>query len=257
MANESILALKRPGFPTYGITESSYTTTIEYVGLQATLSAASPAKSTMWGNYSGLVATANLDPLPGTTYAILTVICERKYDTSGGGTGTKVSNETTYEVDWVDVQRSMYEHPIFAEGGASALTNDDKAQIEAWKTMDRPEYKAEYRYYTIDRETGITEELSANAKLFAKGILLGVEYFVDKAPVATRSDNYVNGPPPAGKAGLKENPPGFPNLPTGYEWIRDSDRALRAGGQSNWSNSTSWLGAKKVLVDAAKIFWNV
>jgi hypothetical protein len=105
--------------------------------------------------------------------------------------------------------------------------------------------------------TALDEELSANAKLLAKGILLGIEYWVDKAPVARRTDTYVNGPPPKGTAGLKEVPAGFPALPDGYEWIRDADRALRAGGQNKWTNETSWIGAKKVLIDAAQIFWTL
>ena len=259
MASESIIALKRPGFPTYSINETSYTTTIEYVGLYATLEAASPAKSTAWGDYSGLVATANIEPTPGTSYGILLVVCERKFDTSGGGTGTKLSNQTTYEIDWNDLHRSLLEHPQFRTDGNGQykLTATDLAQIESWKKMDRADYKAEYFYYTTTPEAGITATLSDNAKMFAKGILLGIEYYVDKVPVARRSDTWVLGPPPSGVAGLKETPVGFPNLPQGYEWIRDADRALRAGGQDKWTNETSWLGSDKVQVDSKNILYTI
>jgi hypothetical protein len=257
MATESIYALRRPGFPKEAFDDSTYTTTIEYIGLDSTLRVASPAKGTVWGEYYGVVTAEDIDPLPGTSYSVLTVVCARKFDTSGGGTGTKQTNETTYEIDWADVQRSMFEHPKFAEGGANVLSVEDKAQIESWKKMDRADYKAQYFYYTTTQEAGITATLSANAQLFAKGILLGVEYFIEKVPVARRSDTYVNGPPPAGTSGRKEIPTGFPNLPNGYEWIRDADRALRAGGQNAWTNDTTWLGAKKVLVDVANIYWTV
>ena len=256
MAAESIYALRRPGFPTEGFDESGYTTTIEYVGATTTLEAAAPAIRTAWGDYPGTVISVEKEDLPGTDYSILKVICERKYDTSANPTGTKLENETSYEIDWVDVQRSMYEHPQFAEGGANALSPEDFAALESWKAMEEVSYKKEYFYYTEGKEAGITAVLPDNAKLFAIGITKGIEYYVDKAPVAKRSDTYVQGPPPSGTAGLKEDPP-VPNLPEGYEWIRNSDRALRAGGQASWTNETDWIGAKKVLVDAAQIYWTL
>ena len=261
MAAESIISLKRPGFPKESFDDAAYTTVIEYVGEDATLRAASPAKSTAWGDYQGLVESSNIDKFPNSTYSILTVVMSRKFDTSAASTGTKIENETSYEIDWADVQRSMYEHPAFSIDGVGLykLTSEDISAIESWKANPSVDYKKIYVYRADgDYTNGVSSsdpELSANAKMFAKGIQLGIEYWIEKVPVAKRSDTYVNGPPPAGSAGLKELPVGFPNLPTGYEFIRDNDSALRAGGQTSWSNTTSWLGAKKVLVDAAQIYW--
>lgn len=255
--SESIYTSRRPGFPHQSFNDTSYTTDIEYVGLESDLLEASPAKGTAWGGYQGLVVSADLESLPGTSYAILTVVCERKFDTSEATEGTKLTNETSYEIDWADVQRTMYEHPQFSTGGANALSVEDYAALESWKAMKEVSYKKEYYYYTEGEEAGITAVLPANAKLFAIGIRKGIEHWVEKVPVAKRSDTYVLGPPPAGTAGQKEDPTGFPNLPDGYEWIRDADRALRSGGQSSWTNETTWLGAKKVWVDVDQIFWTV
>lgn len=261
MAAESILSLKRPGFPKESFDDAAYTTVIEYVGEDATLRAASPAKSTAWGDYQGLVADSNIDPIPNTTYSILTVVMSRKFDTSGATAGTKIENETSYEIDYVDVQRSMYEHPAFAigEGGLYELTSEDIAAIESWKANPSVEYKKIYVYRVDgDYSNGVSSAdpvLSTNALMFVKGMQLGIEYWVYKAPVAIQTDTYVNGPPPAGTAGLKETPAGFPNLPEGYEWIKDTQSSLRAGGQTSWADTQKWLGTDKVLVDAKNIFW--
>jgi len=257
MANESIYALRKPGFPKESVDESAYSVTIEYVGLDSTLRPASPGIGEVWGNHAGLVNAVTIDPEPSSDYSTLIVTCGYKFDTSENEQGTKVENETSYEIDWTDVQRTLYEHPVFSAGGSRELTDDDKAKIESWKTMDNTFYKESFYYYQTTPENGIIEELSTNAKYLAKGILLGIEYWVDKVPIARRTDTWINGPPPAGTAGQKEEPPDFPNLPTGYEWIRDADRALRAGGQNSWSNETSWIGAKKVLIDVDEIYWTI
>lgn len=256
MAIEPIYSQRRPGFPRESFSDASYLTEIQYVGLAADLKSASPAKDSVWGEYLGIVSSESLELLDGTEWGILTVVCEAKFDQSSGGeTGTE--REVAYEIDWTDVQRSMYEHPEFAigEGGTYELTSEDVTAIGKWNENPNVGYKKDYIYYTgADDYTTMT--LSDNAKMFARGIQLGVEYYVYKAPVANRSSSYVNGPPPAGTAGLKEDPVGFPHLPTGYEWLRDADRSLRSGGQTRWQRDTTWIGAKKVLVDAAEIFWD-
>lgn len=262
MAAESILSLKRPGFPKESIDESAYTTVIEYVGLYSVLGPASPAKSTTWGNYPGLVESVSIDQFPGSTYAILTVNMSRKFDTSAAPAGSRIQNETSYEIDWADVQRSMYEHPAFSIDGKGLykLTSQDIAAIESWKANPDVEYKKIYVYRADGNySNGVSSadpELSANAKMFARGIQLGIEYWVYKAPVAIQTDTYVNGPPPAAEAGIKDTPANFPNLPQGYEWIKDSQSGLRAGGQTSWSDTQKWLGTDKVLVDAKEIYWD-
>lgn len=259
MAQESIYNLMRPGFPKPSYGKDSYRTEIEYVGLVADLFAASPPISTVWGDHQGLVSEQHLEPIEGTDWGILSITCERKFDPAEGdsGLGTMVANATTYEIDWADVQRSLFEHPKFRVGGGGTyvLTTEDVTAIKKWIVQPDPGYKKDF-IYDVSEVGDHAGTLSAHAKMLAQGMLLDVEYWVDKAPVARRSDTYVKGPPPAGTAGQKETPPGFPNLPAGYEWIRSTDRALRAGGQSSWQNDTEWIGAKKVLIDVDDVFWD-
>lgn len=259
MATESIYANRRPGFPRESVNDRSYQTIIEYVGLLSTLIAASPDISSTWGEYPGIVSSVTPEEWEGSSYGMLTVVCERVFDASESSTGTK--RETTYEVDWVDIERSLYEHPEFRVGGGGnyELTNEDVAAIKSWEKNPDPDYKKIYVYSHDDYATAPTAEspiLSANAQMFSKGLELGVDVWVDKAPVLRESVSYVGGPPPAASAGQKEDPPeGFPNIPAGYEWIRSTDRGLRSGGQTKWVNDTEWIGAKKVLIDVDQIFW--
>lgn len=259
MADEPIIDKLRPGFPRQSYGKDCYRTELEYVGIESELAIASPPISTAWGNYQGLVSDLRLEPFEGSEWAILTVVCERSYDPAEGneGLGTMVANATTYELDWVDVQRSLFEHPVFrvGGGGAYALTTEDVEEIKKWMVNPNPGNK-ELFFFDIAEVGGDYDVLSANAQMLAQGMKQGVEYWIDKAPVARRTDTWVKGPPPAGTAGQKELPTDFPNLPDGYEWIRSADRALRAGGQASWESATEWIGAKKVLIDVDQVFWS-
>ena len=261
MARESIYTLMRPGFPKETLDENSYRNTIEYIGKYADIQAANCQVGITWGDYQGQVTSATAEPIEGTDYAILNVVVERKHDKGDypGGGGEKVqSNE---ELDWVDVQRDLYQHPAFVVGGGGAyeLTNEDVAAIKKWEQMPKPEYKKDYIYVTgkLSEWTGGSEgtaTLSANAKMFARGLEMGIDHWVDKAPVARLSEIYLGGPPPDGSAGQKETPT-VDYLPSGYEWVRSSDRGVRRGGQARWQRSIEWIGAKKVWIDRDEIFW--
>ena len=263
MARETIYTLMRPGFPKESLDENSYRNTIEYVGKYSDIQAANCRVGIQWGDYPGRVQSAVAEPIEGTDRAILTVIVERKFeqaDYPGSNTGTKT--ETNEEIDWVDVQRSLYEHPAFQVGGGGAyeLTNEDVAAIKAWEKNPNPEYKKIYTYSKDGYKTGVSASsptLTTNAKMFARGLESGLEYWVDKAPVVRLSEIYSGGPPPEGSAGQKEDPTGIlGDIPAGYEWIRTADRGVRTGGQTKWKRSIEWVGAKKVLIDKDEVFWN-
>ena len=258
MARESIYLQRRPGFPREAVNDKSYQTTIEYVGLIADLIAASPLISTPWGEYQGIVSSVTPEHWEGSDYGVLTVVCERLFDAAGQPTGTV--RETSYEVDWVDVERSLFEHPKFRVGGGGTyeLTEEDVAAIRSWEKCPDPHYKAAFSYSVDDWKTSppSSPTLSANAKMLAAGLAQGIESWVDKLPVLRMSKTYVGGPPPQASAGQKESPPStFPNKPSGYEWIRSADRGLRSGGQTKWVNDTEWIGCKKVLIDVDEVFW--
>jgi hypothetical protein len=261
MAAEPILRFRRVGFPKETLDEGSYRNVIEYIGPTDELSGVVEV-GIKWGNYGGLVTSAFGEPIEGTDHSILTVMVERKFDSADyGDGGVGVKQETNYEIEWVDVQRPLKEHPAFSDGGPSALTKADLVELQAWEDEPDVDQKALYKFRPaglgfVQGGAPYYRELSDNAKLYAKGRLLGIEYYIDKAPVARKSETYAGGPPPEADAGQKQEPDGFDHLPLGYEWIRTADRGIRRGGQTRWDRNIEWTGAKKVLIDRDEIFWS-
>jgi hypothetical protein len=255
MADESIISSKRPGFPKLTATAAGLDTLIEYVGEYATLSGAGVVTGATWGNYAGTVDSADLDPIEGTSKAILTVRMIFKWGSAQYGSGTGTETATVHEIEWADVQHPIYQHKVFRSGGTYALDDDDLIQIRRWEEMDDPALKAEWKFYTDDE--GATGTLSSNAQKLAKGMLLGIEYYVEKAPVLRKSTFYLNGPPPQSGGGVKESPGSFPQISglSGYEWLRSADRSLQTGTEKEWRRDQEWMGARKILVDAENIYW--
>jgi len=248
---ESISALRKPGFPKPVKTENGEATLIEYIGATATLEAAIPDIGAAWGDFEGSVRSTSIIPVEGLdTTSELTITVELISE-SGEEPGTLESE--TYELEWVAVARSMYEHPQFAIGqdGASELDSADIAQIAAWEVLEDPYLKAQYMLSGDYAAVTLTDR----AKLFARGIELGQTVFEDFAPVARKVSTYTGGPPPQSEAGQKDDPVGFPGLPDGYEWRKSADRNVTAGKRTRWEKQEEWLGAKKVLHDKDFIYW--
>jgi len=252
MAAESIINYMRPEFPKKELTEQGVTTRIEYIGDSATILAALPNVGDAWGDYVGQVKTVTLEPTEEVDISIALVTVDQTTDNTDIEPGEKVSE--SYEIRWVTVERSMYEHPQFAigQGGLSELNESDIYGIERWQAPENEKELADLYQY---KEKGYIENLSANARLFARGIQLGLETYEDKAPIAIKISEYVNGPPPETTAGLKEEPDDVPNIPAGFEWRKETADSTRAGGQLKWTLTEEWQGAKKVLFDREKIYW--
>ncbi len=252
MAESTILQYKKPGFPKEEITEKEYSTRIEYIGPQDDLEAASAGLGESWGSYPGVISTANIDSVEGSTYATLTVVVTQKTDLASDSTVGEKERET-YEIEWVSINRPLAEHPEFY----NILTAQDLTDIDFWKNEQDPTLKAVYKYDARIVSEGISDEttLDALAQKYAKGVLLQSEEWEDFSPVVRKTSFYVNGPPPDSSAGQKEDPIGIPNVPTGYEWRKSADRSLNTEGQNRWQKIEEWTGAKKVLIDKDEIFW--
>lgn len=255
MAAESIINLKRPEYPKKEYTETGIVTRIEYIGDTATLEAAIPNIGATWGDYVGQVQSATIEPTENVNFSVLMITVDKATDNADIEPGELVA--VSYEIRWVTVDRSMFEHPQFAinEGGLNALTKADIIDITAWRDQDPERFadlKEDYKYLRM----GFEKTLSANAKLFARGIELGQETYEDKAPIAIKISEYVNGPPPETTAGLKEEPDGVPNIPSGFEWRKETADSTRAGGALKWNLTEEWVGAKKILTDREEIYWD-
>ena len=258
MARELIYEYRKPGFPKTSNTEKSYKTTIEYVGPLTELQTFEPPNGTTWGDFFGFVSSTILTPLEGTDRAELTVDVEYNVDSSDFGIDAPGSlYSVTYEVEWVSFERDMIEHPKFRldNGGTYELAEDDIVAIERWKNEESEERKKAYQYMGDTSP----QDLTANAKMLAKGINLGQNTYTDFAPVIRKTSTYINGLPPTSTAGLKEDPPEFSGRPkrgaNEYEWRKSADRSIQVGSQNKWDRVEEWMGAEKVLHDRDTIYW--
>lgn len=259
MPAETIIDLRKPGFPVYDATSKSYRTSLEYVGPFATLEDEKPDTDDVWGEYLGRVKSTRLTPLEGSTYGELSVVCEYFFEDADGSGGT--AREVTYEVEWVMFQRSYYEHPKFAIGGGGTyeLDSEDVADIEAWNNEPNPGLRGAYQIDMArigDTSGGPVKDLSTAAKMFARGIELGQEFWEDYLPVIRMTTNFFGGNPSTSSAGSKGGDPSFTGKPSGYEWRKTADRAVKAGGQTRWERVEEWTGAPTILADKTNIYWS-
>jgi len=250
MANESIYAKRKYGFPQVKNSENKVSTTIEYIDVTATLIAAEPNIGSSWGEYVGTVVDTEIVEIENTGKSTLTVNLEYEAQSGGDdGLDPGTPTTTTYEIEWVMFQRSLFEHPRFVD-----LTSRDVTDIEKWKQEPNSNYKSIYRYEDITQDPPYVD-LSMLAILFAKGIQKGQESYEDYSPVVRKTTTYVNGLPSESLAGQKDDPPSLPNLPVDYEWRKSADRAVQTESRNKWDRSEEWLGAIKILSDRDEIFW--
>ena len=248
-------------FPVAEETESGSRVTWSYQGPASILNAGKPSiGQTGWGSYSGEVTTVRFEPMTehsAVPQARLIVEAELRFDLGGGTVATGALAETSYEIEWVTVSEDIRRHVYFA-----SLTDQQWADFRGWENEQSPDLKKDFRFDEKDsagNPTGTIVDLSltfsTNQLKLPKLVLQGVDSFPLYAPVARRIRSYVGGPPPTSSAGLKETPPGaFPNLPTGWEWVKSADRAIRQARASRWTRTEEWTGADKVLVDRNDIY---
>lgn len=259
MPSESIVDYMKYGFPVEREAEGGYITIIEYTGPGAKIRRGRPRIGDKWGNYEGWVSKSETKPAESATdWLELTVEVFNTY-ADQSSTGDRQEGEPlspTYERRWVPIERDLLEHPAFRVGGGGkyALAIDDVAAIEKWKTEENAERKNEYKYR--NEEGGAYQTLSANAQMLAKGIQRGVEVWVDYAPVIRSTTIYVGGMPPQGECGQAMIPPAAAAPPTGWQWRKSADDAVKIGGESQSERVEEWEGAYKVLIDRDQIFWS-
>jgi hypothetical protein len=256
MAAETIINLKKPGFPVDSSTGDRDSLRIEYVGLKADLESARPSYGDDWGDYPGDVVMTEIQPSENPLIATLVVEVSSPPSLEDSTTGE--AKEVTYEIEWVAVSRGLREHPQFRRGGGGAneLSKQDLIDLEFWQNELDPDLKKDFKYNPRPPdETPDETELTENAKLFASGLLEKIEEYEDFAPVLRKTVTLVGGPSGTTQAGQKDEPAAFPGKPTGYEWLKTADRSVNSGGRKRWQRVEEWTGAKKVLLDKDEIFW--
>lgn len=149
-----------------------------------------------------------------------------------------------YELDWATHEKALIEHPRYQEGGAEVLTNDDRANLIAWRNQPAPEEKAMFRYpdnFDFVSGEASSKELSGNAQAYAGKILKGTEAYKVSTPVARISSLLVSHPNTSPCDRYRTSVP-FEGCPAGYTWLKVADRALRTGRKGQWTRSVEYQG---------------
>lgn len=160
------------------------------------------------------------------------------------------------EIDQVQIEKPLRQHPDFI--GFSA---DDWKAVTAWDAEIDTVARAAFEYYDRDSSgevtagpTALTGTSSSGQVAYATLRLLGVESFLDFAPVVRKTSRYNgNIPPSSADAGQKTSAPSY--APSGYEWLKTADRVSKAGLNAGfWLRQEEWMGARKILLDKDELF---
>ena len=167
---------------------------------------------------------------------------------------------TKFEIDWVEIQKPLYQHPMFLAAGAKALTDADRIHVEWWEACPDAEVKAAFAYFNNNAQfisidggevnaSARSIALENNALFYAQKLAKGIDSFVVYAPVARKTAVTVERPKKA-EAGFRQTPDGFTDgLPAGYMWLKTADRFARSGTHGRWERVEEWTGAESIDTD--------
>jgi len=208
--------------------------------------------------YSGLIVqSVSIEPLSAETdNSLCTVTIELgPAETGSGEGGADEDPQPTYTRRWDQLEKPILTHPRYLTGGASVLTNEDLAQIEAWRQEQDATLKGTFKF---KREGYPKITLSTNAQNAAAKILRGTEVWQCPVPVVTMV-SYVSSRPLA-KTSMSKHfnaPPGFPSgtfpllsargLP--LRWFGIADEATRQGRSGLWVQTVSFQGVEGIDSD--------
>lgn len=184
---------------------------------------------------------------------IVTLQSQGAFSIAGGGTNA------TYEIDWQEVRRHLEQHPRYNGGGGIFSGVSLKDGIEgdpflsgapvslgaAWEDIknasDVQARKKAWSYVPFGKATDMLKELSTKYSA-------GTTSYIIYAPVARLTTRTFTAPG-ASKCGIIGNPPNFPGLPPGYQWIKTADRSIRQSRNGKWERVQEWTGADIVDPD--------
>jgi hypothetical protein len=215
----SIAIQEDPNSPQIQIDVNGWKRVRIYNGQYSILNAAAPPRGALTAD--GMVDVVDLKRAPGGR-GILTVTYGpysfAGLDAPGG----------LQEIEWVEVQKKLEQHPRYQIGGPAALTASDLDKIEDWRTTTSATERASK-----------FSALSFNAQDFAAKVNRGQDSWVIYAPVA-RQTLRSQSEPTAGGCGVIQSPPPLIAI-TGYQYLKTADRV--SGQGTHWEQTREWTGA--------------
>lgn len=187
---------------------------------------------------------------PGT----LTVI----YSNEGGG-GTVLTGDVeapTFEIDASMLEKRLETHKRYNNGASSPFApygftaGTTTFDTNSGETVSVSEFWDRYKNASAKQRPLLrgevppgAPELLAMLDELAKKFFSGIESYIVGAPVARKTTrSYYT--PAVGSLGAIGAPAGF-GLPSGYQWLKTADRAVRQGHRGKWERVEEWTGADK------------
>lgn len=135
-----------------------------------------------------------------------------------------------YEIDWQQIQKSIKDHPRY-NGGAYTLTDTDWEHIDAALAGQK------------QTSAGASVDVSSpagRANAYTK-MRKGIDSYVVFAPVARKTTRNILIFSAGSNLGSYSATAPFAGCPSGYKWLKTSDRARKEG--PFWERTEEWLGA--------------
>jgi hypothetical protein len=252
----ALLDYLRPDYPKFVSAPEGTHAQWAVRGLAATINPLLPAiGSTMaYGGFNYIIEKVTAEQIE--TSTVSDYLIEGYYSVPKAQTTVADEQYPHYSIDYVQVEKSLKQHPEFA-----AFTAADWIAVTTWDAETDSAARAALQYYERDKDgvainsaIALTGSATAGQIAYATLRLKGVESFLDFAPEVTLATKYFSSDPPsAADAGQKVSAPTY--APSGYEWLKTMDRVQKQGVRSIcWIREEKWLGARKVLLDKDEIF---
>lgn len=216
--------------------------TIVRRGSYAQLEAAKPAIGTIISSQGAQlnVLATNLRKERG-GLGTLTITLGDK-DRTGEGLVPLAAREETLELDYSLMEKPIESHPMFkdifvpAGGDFSVL-----ASIRAWEAENEPVIKGQFMYLAQGgvSGTGPYLTLSADAQVFAKKKLAGIESYYLQVPIV-RKTSVLKRAVKTSKCGKRDTPPEFDDVQD--VWLKTADKMIRTGSKGSWERVEEWTG---------------
>lgn len=144
---------------------------------------------------------------------------------------TSEASEDVEEIEAGVLEKKLESHPIYQSGGTKELTTADLDDIAEWRAAT-----------TAAQRASLYGDLSANAQHFVAKVQRGIESYLVAAPV-TRKTTRSYAKPTVGGIGTRTTSQPVTASPSGYQWLKTGDRAVRQGPNGKWERVQEWTGA--------------
>ncbi len=170
-------------------------------------------------------------------------------------------SQPQYEIEWVQLEKPIEQHPRYGTGGASELSDEDRAAVDAWRNEPNVAARKDRKYRTTP-ESDPDATLSENAQNLADKIAKGVDTYLVFYPVVrrTRTTNIPSTASDINTQILAKNLRAklrYVDIPitlwverssawkeVDLYYLKTADRCTRTGNRGAWERIEEWTGAE-------------